>query len=584
MTEPQRLPIVKVAAVSAAVAATAGLAYYLLKKDKSSASTASATIVNANLAPFEQAQQLKELGNAQFAKHNYSEADKLFEKSVEILKSLAISPEQQQLLSTVFNNLSAAAEYQNDLARALELTDKALSINKNYTKVYIRRVRLHKKLDQLQNAVADGGYCLRLLQGSGDKILEKVNRDFLEDLTNLTAKNVENMFKKFFLTGQFLPISRLITEDWTQKIAIHDPVLNRLENIRDEATYSDPLDQALQFFAQQEHTKALELALKASLDEELSIRDRLLARLFAARIYLFAGLYREVQFMTTQFTALWDVQSEEFKVENKDLLLALWALDVYIDAIDDSERKILQNHELLKGNVDPLVVLANHCSRWGDYTKSIELIKLARTLEPEHPDLEFHELTYQFYAAAKDRNMSAVQTACANIDRYVQNNDLNAFKTLTVAKVFASLANLDLALEILDKHKDKCQNSISFELLHVLCYTEKNSTNPEVITQFREKLVDLSNKDPYNHELLSLLSRHMSERGNFEESAGLAAQAFFGVRFIQEFTIRYQDLIASYSFAGLPLPYDDIPPYKGPEHIKVTSPEWATKFEASDGV
>ncbi|CAD5217481.1 unnamed protein product [Bursaphelenchus okinawaensis] len=131
--------------------------------------------------------------------------------------------------------------------------------------------------------------------------------------------------------------------------------------------------------------------------------------------------------MTVYFTAFWEKQSNEWQAEHRHLLLAFWALDVYLDPIDTTEAKLLQNSELLKNKVDPLVVLANHCSRWGDYQKSITLIRLAKTLEQDHPDLGFHELSYQYYNAGKNQDMSGIHTACAAIDSVI-------FGRLKVAK------------------------------------------------------------------------------------------------------------------------------------------------------
>ncbi|CAD5217483.1 unnamed protein product [Bursaphelenchus okinawaensis] len=49
----------------------------------------------------------------------------------------------------------------------------------------------------------------------------------------------------------------------------------------------------------------------------------------------------------------------------------------------------------------------------------------------------------------------------------MQSHDLNAFKTLTVAKAFASLFNIDLALETLKKNKALADKSISYQLLNL---------------------------------------------------------------------------------------------------------------------
>lgn len=129
---------------------------------------------------------------------------------------------------------------------------------------------------------------------------------------------------------------------------------------------------------------------------------------------------------------------DQFKADNRGLLLAYWSVRVYADGVDTSEQRLRQNAELLQGNADPVVLLAHHCQRWGDNARAQTLITWARTLEPTRTDLEFYELVFAFYCAAAAQDVSELHSASAKLDRYITSHTLDSeFQVLTTAKVTA---------------------------------------------------------------------------------------------------------------------------------------------------
>lgn len=77
----------------------------------------------------------------------------------------------------------------------MEFAGKALNIDKNYAKVYVRRARLYRSLGQRANALADCGYAVRLLRGTNDKTLQRLNADLIEDLKAVAESRAEALYK-----------------------------------------------------------------------------------------------------------------------------------------------------------------------------------------------------------------------------------------------------------------------------------------------------------------------------------------------------------------------------------------------------
>ena len=71
-----------------------------------------------------------------------------------------------------------------------------------------------------------------------------------------------------------------------------------------------------------------------------------------------------------------------------DLLIAIQALQIQVDGSDVVEAKLLQNKELYAGNADIAVLLAVSLHRSLQFDRSLEMLKLAKELEPNQKHIE----------------------------------------------------------------------------------------------------------------------------------------------------------------------------------------------------
>ncbi|KAH9415097.1 cytochrome c oxidase subunit 1 [Dermatophagoides pteronyssinus] len=102
---------------------------------------------------------LKLEGNQQFKLGNYEESIRFY------LDSLDLCTEQnddnndndndRQTIVILYSNLAAAKDHLQLYDEAIEYCDKALAINDSHSKAIIRRAQLYRKLDKLDESMAD---------------------------------------------------------------------------------------------------------------------------------------------------------------------------------------------------------------------------------------------------------------------------------------------------------------------------------------------------------------------------------------------------------------------------------------------
>lgn len=102
---------------------------------------------------------LKMEGNQQFKLGNYEESVRFY------LDSLDLCTEQnddnndndndRQTIVILYSNLAAAKDHLQLYDEAIDYCDKALAINDSHSKAIIRRAQLYRKLDKLDESMAD---------------------------------------------------------------------------------------------------------------------------------------------------------------------------------------------------------------------------------------------------------------------------------------------------------------------------------------------------------------------------------------------------------------------------------------------
>jgi hypothetical protein len=85
---------------------------------------------------------------------------------------------------------------------------------------------------------------------------------------------------------------------------LHDPILNMMRSIGNREP-EKKLDLAIYYLKKHDYYKVLPCAMNA-LEEKLNERDRFVACLLIARMYHFAGLHKQVQFMCEAIDNIWN--------------------------------------------------------------------------------------------------------------------------------------------------------------------------------------------------------------------------------------------------------------------------------------
>jgi hypothetical protein len=112
-------------------------------------------------------------------------------------------------------------------------------------------------------------------------------------------------FKARIDSEQYLPISQATTMEWMHQTVAHDPLLNLMHSLGEE-TPDKTLDLALYHLKRHEYDQVLPFAINALVDKFLGDRGRFLATLLTARMYEFAGLKKQVQFVFEALQSIWD--------------------------------------------------------------------------------------------------------------------------------------------------------------------------------------------------------------------------------------------------------------------------------------
>jgi len=127
--------------------------YYLyFTRNKSSSSKVKAD--NKKLSPSEQLAQIKKIGNQYFARKNYDVAIEHYTKAIDLASTLDISIEPD-VLAVFYQNRAACNEALSQYDKVIEDCDRAIQLNKSYTKAYLRRARALEKLSRYDEAMVD---------------------------------------------------------------------------------------------------------------------------------------------------------------------------------------------------------------------------------------------------------------------------------------------------------------------------------------------------------------------------------------------------------------------------------------------
>lgn len=86
---------------------------------------------------------------------------------------------------------------------------------------------------------------------------------------------------------------------------LHDPLQARMSSIGSEEPEDNTLNLALYYLKNADYDKVLPFAIEVSVGEELELRERMLGRLLATRMYQFAGLTKQLQYMVHTINELW---------------------------------------------------------------------------------------------------------------------------------------------------------------------------------------------------------------------------------------------------------------------------------------
>lgn len=93
--------------------------------------------------------RFKDLGNQQFKNREYKESIDTYTSAIEA------DLDNEEFNSTLYANRAAAHLYLLNYEQAIKDLNKAIDINKDYTKAIIRRARCYMKMEKYEEAVAD---------------------------------------------------------------------------------------------------------------------------------------------------------------------------------------------------------------------------------------------------------------------------------------------------------------------------------------------------------------------------------------------------------------------------------------------
>jgi len=89
----------------------------------------------------------KKEGNDAFGASNFEEAYRLYTKALEI------DPTNESLNATLYCNRAAAGMKLKKLKESLDDCNKALELDEQYVKAYLRRARIYTELEQYEEVI-----------------------------------------------------------------------------------------------------------------------------------------------------------------------------------------------------------------------------------------------------------------------------------------------------------------------------------------------------------------------------------------------------------------------------------------------
>lgn len=114
------------------------------------------------LSPLEQIKHIKETGNQNFSRKNYTQAIEHYTKGIELSESMTPTVKSEDL-AVLYQNRAAANEALGSPEKVIEDCSKAIELNKNYAKAYLRRARAFEKLQRYDEALVDA-FCTNILE------------------------------------------------------------------------------------------------------------------------------------------------------------------------------------------------------------------------------------------------------------------------------------------------------------------------------------------------------------------------------------------------------------------------------------
>lgn len=195
---------------------------------------------------------------------------------------------------------------------ALEYTTRAISLNPDYIKPYVRRSRIYKIKKDSKSAIKDLAKIFTVHANTKDS--EKYMGEMIELSTDILRNNVEKNYIARSNREQFLPISQANLMEWMNQTVTHDPILKLLPGIDDRHYRNEEevgsLGLALYHLKRHEYERIISPAFNSLVDESVSIRDRFIACLLLIRIYQFAGLTDQAKFVFEKLNKIWKDSSK----------------------------------------------------------------------------------------------------------------------------------------------------------------------------------------------------------------------------------------------------------------------------------
>ncbi|KAI6188469.1 Mitochondrial import receptor subunit TOM70 [Aphelenchoides besseyi] len=554
-------PISRIIVGTAALAGSVAFLIYLLRKSRNENLRDGSGGNIGSETPAIKAARLKEEGNREFGARHYSKAADLFAQAIEVLKKLDECDSKTNALSVLYNNYSACMEFQDNWDKALEYSSLALELNSDYLKPYIRRARIYKQKNQLSNSLFDYGTIIRLLNKDGQFAIgnevEKYLTLIIMIAKDIVTENAVKLMKSRIDQENFLPISQSNIVEWSCN-AIHDPLLNRMKELGTTKP-EDPLDLALYNLKNRDYNNVLPLSFEVATNQNVDIRKRFLGRLLSARIYQFAGLKHQLQFMFHMINELWD---------------------------HSVESELVQNLELWDGNADAFIILSIYYHRSMSFGKAFKMLDYAKKVEPNRPYIEYYEIATNFAEATRNQDVARVHQITTDIDSRIRNvPDVSEHAVILAARIFAVSNNSAYALEVLRNHKAfKDERNIGIQLLYTVIKHDHDNGATHSMAEFEQELQQLLTKDPNNFETLRMLFRCSFDKGDFVEAMEHARNAWHNTRTFEEFSSAYHDLILASSLANIQFPIDEYPVCHGPDYIRANSNENVLRFSDSSSV